>query len=66
MFHLPHMSILVTHHCGKECRKEFQRRGSSQDVMRICDYSEQLLAIFTNQIKSKYYDGNSSVSIGVI
>ena len=43
-------------------RTSFKRRGSFQDVLCHRDYSERV-ASFDNQIQSKYYGGNRSVSI---
>ena len=51
-FHLPHVRILGTNHCGKMRRTAFKRRESFQNVQRRRDYAERLVAIFANQIKS--------------
>ena len=44
----------------------FKRRELFQDVLCCRDYSERVVAIFSNQIQSEYYGGNGSVSIEVI
>ena len=62
-FHLPHVLILGTNHCGKLRRKAFKRRELFQDVQCRRDYAEMLVASFANQIKSEYYGGNISVYI---
>ena len=62
-FHIPHVRILGTYHCGELRRKAFKRRELFQDVLFCRDYAERLVASFVNQIKSKYYGGNRSVSI---
>ena len=66
-FHIPHVHILGTNHCGEFCQTTFKRRKWFQDVLRRRDYAESLVASFTHQIKSEYYSGNRSVSIeGII
>ena len=62
-FHLPHVRILGTNHCGEIRRTAFKRCESFQDVLCRCDYFERLVERFTNQIQSEYYGGNISVSI---
>ena len=62
-FHLPHVRILGTTHCGEMRRTAFKRRELFQDVICCRDYSERVLASFVNQIQSEYYGGNRSVSI---
>ena len=62
-FHLPHVRILVTNHCGELRRTDFKRRELFQDVLCRRDYAERIVASFANQIKSEYYGGNRSVSI---
>ena len=62
-FHLPHVRILGTNHCGEMRRTAFKRHELFQDVLCSRDYSEVLVASFNNQIKSEYYGGNRSVSI---
>ena len=56
-FHLPHVRILGTNHCGEMQRKLFQ------DVLCCRDYAERVVASFDNQIHSVYYGGNRSMSI---
>ena len=62
-FHLPHVHILGTNHCGEMQRTAFKRREFSQDVICRRDYAERAVASFANQIQSEYYGGNRSVSI---
>ena len=65
-FHLPHVQILGTNHCGEMRRKDFKRRELFRDVLCRCDYSDRVVAIFAHQIQSEYYGGNRSFSIEVI
>ena len=62
-FHLPHVRILGTNHCGEIRRTAFKRCELFQDVLCCCDYAERVVTSFANQIKSEYYGGNRSVSI---
>ena len=62
-FHLPHVRILGTNHCGELRRTAFKRRELFQDVLCRRDYAERVIASFANQIQSEYYGGNISVSI---
>ena len=62
-FHLSHVRILGTHHCGKELREAFKRQGNLHDVLCYSGYEEQVVSIFSHKIKSEYYDGNRSVYI---
>ena len=50
-FHLPHVGILGTNHCGEMQRTDFKRRESSQYVLCRCYYAERLVSRFANQIK---------------
>ena len=45
-FHIPHVQILGTNHCGESRRTAFKRRESFKDVLCLCDYSERVVAIF--------------------
>ena len=65
-FHLPHVRILGTNHCGEMRRTAFKRRELFQDVICRRDYAERVVASFANKIQYEYYDGNRSVSIEVI
>ena len=51
-FHLPHVRILVTNHCGEMRRTSFKRRELFQGVLCRRDYAERVVASFANQIKS--------------
>ena len=62
-FHIPHVQILGTNHCGDSCRTAFKRRKSFQYVLCCRDYAEMVVARFSKQIEKKYYGGNISVSI---
>ena len=62
-FHLPHVRILGTHHCGEMRRTAFKRRELFQDVMCRRDYAERVVSSFANEIQSEYYGGNIYVSI---
>ena len=52
-FHLPHVRILGTNHCGEMRRTAFKRRELFQDVLCRRDYAERVLASFDNQIQSE-------------
>ena len=62
-FHLPHVAILGTNHCGKLRRQAFGRRRHFKDAKSRRDYAERLVAKFVQQIQSEYYGGNCSISI---
>ena len=62
-FHLPHVRIFGTNHCGELRRTSFKRRELFQDDLFCHDYEERVVATFANQIQSEYYGGNISVSI---
>ena len=51
-FHLPHVRILVTNHCGEMRRTSVKQRELFQDVLCCRDYAERVVAIFSNQIQS--------------
>ena len=50
-FHLPHVRILGTNHCGKMRHTAFKQRALFRDVLCCCDYSERVVANFANQIQ---------------
>ena len=62
-FHLPHVRILGTIHCGEMRRTAFKRCELFQDVLCRLEYAETVVASFANQIQSEYYGGNISMSI---
>ena len=62
-FHLPHVRILGTNHCGEIRRTAFKRRELFQDVLCRRDHADRVVASFDNKIKSEYCGGNISVSI---
>ena len=47
-FHLPQVRILSTNHCGESRRTAFKLSELFQDVLCRCDYSERLVARFSN------------------
>ena len=63
VFHLPHVRILGTNHCGEMLCTAFKRRELFQDVLCRRDYAERVVASFANQMQSEYYSGNIFVSI---
>ena len=50
-FHLPHVRILGTNHCGEIRRTAFKRRGLFQNVLCRRDYADRVAARFDNQIQ---------------
>ena len=66
VFHISHVQILGTNHCGDSSKNAFKCRESFQDVLCRCDYDEGVVASFANQIQSKFYFVNISVSIAGI
>ena len=53
-FHIPHVRILGTNHCGEMRRTAFRRRELFQNVLFRRDYAERAVASFSNQIQSEY------------
>ena len=51
-FHLPHVHIFGTNHCGEMRHTAFKQRELFQDVLCRCDYAERVVADFANQIQS--------------
>ena len=49
-FHLPHVRILGTNHCGAMRRTDFKRRELFQDVQYRRDYAVRVVARFSHQI----------------
>ena len=49
-FHLLHVHILGTNHCGEIRCTAFKRRELFQDVLCRRDYAEKEVSIFANQI----------------
>ena len=62
-FHLPHVRILGTDHCGDTRCEAFKCCSVKQDVLCRRDYAEIVVASFAHQIQYEYYGGNISVSI---
>ena len=50
-FHLPHVRILGTNHCGEMRRTAFKRRELFQYFICRRDYAERLVARFSNKIQ---------------
>ena len=50
-FHLPHVHILGTNHCGEMRRTALKRRELFQYVLCRRDYAERVVAKFANQIQ---------------
>ena len=50
-FHIPHVQILGTNHCGDSRQNAFKRQESFQDVLCRRDYTEMVVASFDHQIK---------------
>ena len=65
-FHIPHVQILGTNHCGYSRQTAFKRRESFRYVLCHRDYAERLVASFSHQIQSDYYGVNRSLYIDVI
>ena len=51
-FHLPHVHILGTNHCGEMRRTAFKRRELFIDLLCCRDYSEGVVSSFAHQIQS--------------
>ena len=49
-FHLPHVRILGTNHCGEMRHTAFKHRELFQDVLCRHDYAEKVVTSFANQI----------------
>ena len=47
-FHLPHVRILGTNHCGEIRLTAFKRRELFQDVLYCRDYAERVVSNFDN------------------
>ena len=50
-FHMPHVRILGTNHCGEFRRTAFKRRELFQYVLCRRDYAERVVASFANKIQ---------------
>ena len=50
-FHIPHVRILGTNHCGEMRRTAFKQHELFQDVLCRHYYDERVVASFANQIK---------------
>ena len=51
-FHLPHVHILGTNHCGEIRHTAFKRRKLFPDVLCRCDCAERVVIRFANQMQS--------------
>ena len=63
VFHVPHVRILGTDHCGEMRRTSFKRRELFQDVLCRCEYDKRVVTIFDNQIKPEHFGVNISMYI---
>ena len=52
-FHIPHVRILGTNHCGEMRHTAFKLRELFQYVLCRRDYAERLVARFSHQIQSE-------------
>ena len=52
-FHIPHVRILGTNHCGEMRRIIFKRRELFQYFLFCRDCYERVVASFSNQIQSE-------------
>ena len=52
-FHITHVQILGTNHCGDSHRTAFKRCESFQDVICRPDYAERVVSSFSNKIQSE-------------
>ena len=57
-FHLPHVRILGTNHCGELQCTAFKHIGLFKDVLCSNDYADMVVPSFDHEIKSDYYGGN--------
>ena len=57
-FHLPHVRILGTNHCGNTWREELKCCSAKKDVLCNSYYSERVVDSFAHQINSEYYGIN--------
>ena len=62
-FHILHVQILGTNHCGDSRRTAFKRRESFQYMLCRRDYADKVASSCDHQIQSEYYGGNISVYI---
>ena len=62
-FHLPHVRIISTNHCGELGHTALKYRELFQYVLCCRDYNERLVASFAHRKQSESYGGNRSVSI---
>ena len=51
-FHLPHVRIIGTNHCGEMRCTAIKRRELFQYVLCRRDYADRVVASFSNQIQS--------------
>ena len=50
-FHIPHVQILGTNHCGDSHRTAFKRRKSFQHVLCHSDYAERVVYSLPHKIQ---------------
>ena len=49
-FHLLHVQIVGTHHCGNTHQEEFKRRSGFRDMLCRHDWVEHVVSRFSHQI----------------
>ena len=57
-FHIPHIQIIGTNHCGDSCITVYKRRKSFQIVLCFRDYADKVVVCFAHQ-----YNHNIMVEI---
>ena len=50
VFHLSHVQILGTNHCGDSCRNAFKHRELFQNVLCHLDYADMVVASSAHKI----------------
>ena len=51
-FHFPHVHILGTHNCGKECCNTFKRQSNLYYILCRQGYADQIVSSFSYQMQS--------------
>ena len=52
-FHLPHVRIIETRHCGNTRQEAFKSHSAFQGVLINSDYADCLVPIFSHKTKSE-------------
>ena len=53
VFHLPHIQIIGTNHCGNTSREALKHQLENQYLLRSCYYTKRVVASIVHQIKSE-------------